>query len=487
MGETKKKEEKGKCPNCDKPVTAEELKVIFPDASEGDRKIAADTYTKYMKDLGMNTCWNKAHFFAQARVESGTKLKLKEGESFNYYWESLIATFGAFNTKEGRQKAKLWGRAIQNRKNPKAVDVPIETQIKIANYAYSPPAKKAKELGNTNPNDGWTYRGRGLIQVTGKAFYQYCNPYILKYNNIDILQNPDAIGERLDLCVSSGMIFFKWKGINKIANLTKDVKGKICPQVGLNVDKTLAGGKKTTNYDEKQKVFDDITSKIFKIDECLFGKVEKPKNQTGKYSTYDSKYTADNSTSYIDVIVPSDRKKEGLLVFFDDTGILHKCYVLGLGTGGEDRYTNGGYGNVPNGLWGTKQELNVPNAKGQPYPNSGVSFGNHGTIRLSPKEGDALKASSRSGILIHCGHTMGDGKTGLTDNGPLMVTHGCLRVYNKDMPIIQKIYTEQVNKGKKVYVYVEETADLKNMFTNYGTKPDPKDTITRKNKKYDPQ
>ncbi|MDW9381889.1 hypothetical protein [Chryseobacterium sp. JV558] len=480
------KPETGKCPNCDKPVTADDLKTIFPSASETNRKIVADTYTKYMKDLGMNTCWNKAHFFAQAKIESGDALSLKEGEGFNYYWESLIGTFGAFKTKEGREKAKLWGRTIRDRRDPKAIDVSKETQIKIANYAYSPPAAKAKELENTEPNDGWNYRGRGLIQVTGKGFYKYCNPYTLKYNNIDVLKNPDAIGQSIDLAVSSGMIFFKWKGINKLTNTTKDVKGKICPLVGLNADKTI-GNKKSTNYDEKQKAFTDITSVVFKIDSCKFGKGAEPKKEKGKYATYDSKYIADDTTIYIDVIVPSDRKKEGLLVFFDNTGILHKCYVLGLGTGGEDRYTNGGYGNVPNGLWKTKQELNVPNVNGQPYPNSGVSFGNHGTIRLSPKAGDALNASSRSGILLHCGHTIGDGKTGLTDNGALMVTHGCLRVYNKDMPIIQKIYTEQAKKGKTIYIYVEETTDLKAMFTNYGTVPDPKDTVIRKNKKYDPQ
>ncbi len=68
-----------------------------------------------------------------------------------------------------------------------------------------------------------------------------------------------------------------------------------------------------------------------------------------------------------------------------------------------------------------------------------------------------------------------------------MVTHGCLRVYNKDMPIIQKIYTEQSKKDKTIYIYVKETTDLKAMFTNYGTVPDPKDTVIRKNKKYDPQ
>lgn len=276
--EEKEDKKVGKCPNCEKPVTSEELKNIFPDATEEKRKIVAETYSKYMKELGMNTCWNKAHFFAQAKVESGDALSLKEGEGFNYYWESLISTFKAFQSKEGKEKAKLWGRSIKDRRNPKAIDVPKENQIKIANYAYSPPAAKAKELGNTEPNDGWNYRGRGLIQVTGKAFYQYCNPYTLKYNNIDVLQNPDAIGERLDLCVSSGMIFFKWKSINKLANTTKDVKNKICPLVGKDIIRDGI----SKNYQLKQDAFDKITSKVFKVDECTFNKDIKQELKNSK-------------------------------------------------------------------------------------------------------------------------------------------------------------------------------------------------------------
>lgn len=269
----------GKCPNCEKPVTADDLKTIFPNASEANRKIVAETYTKYMKDLGMNTCSNKAHFFAQARVEAGDALNLKEGEGFNYYWESIIGTFKAFQTKEGREKAKLWGRAIRDRKDPKAVDVPIETQIKIANYAYSPPAAKAKELENTEPNDGWNYRGRGLIQVTGKGFYKYCNPYTLKYNNVDVLKNPDAIGERIDLCVSSGMIFFKWKKINELANKTRDVKGKICPLVGNDVIRNGV----SKNHQPKQDAFDTITSKVFKIDQCTINNNKSTPQANGKW------------------------------------------------------------------------------------------------------------------------------------------------------------------------------------------------------------
>lgn len=121
--------------------------------------------------------------------------------------------------------------------------------------------------------------------------------------------------------------------------------------------------------------------------------------------------------------------------------------------------------------------------------NVGVSFGNHGVIRLSPKEGDALNASSRSGILIHCGHTMGYPNE-TSDKGALMVTHGCIRVYNSDMPIITELFSNCLNANKNVFIYIEEVSpeNLNQVFVDYGTVADPKDLKTkRKNKKNDAQ
>ena len=52
----------------------------------------------YMKELGMNTCWNKAHLFAQAMVEGGKSLDLKTGEGMNYAVQALPDNFSAFST-----------------------------------------------------------------------------------------------------------------------------------------------------------------------------------------------------------------------------------------------------------------------------------------------------------------------------------------------------------------------------------------------------
>ena len=268
-------EEGHSCPRCTAPVTVAQLRELFPKAEENTLKTVADTYTKYMKELQMDTCWNKAHFFAQAAIETGFKLDIKSGEGFNYYWEDLIEKFRAFQTTEGRKKAKEWGRAERNSKingktNPKYQSVSLENKKKIANWAYSPSSKTGKELGNIYDNDGWTFRGKGLIQLTGRSAYQYANTYTKK-ENADIIANPDLVMTDIAIGVISSMAFFKWKKINILANGNRNTKS-ICKEVGNDVDTTDPNGKPSKNHAEKIIFFNNSSSKVFKIDECLWGK-----------------------------------------------------------------------------------------------------------------------------------------------------------------------------------------------------------------------
>ena len=256
------KAEPGSCPRCNALVTADQMKKIFPHGNEANLKEAADTYNKYMKLMGMNTCWNKAHFFAQASIEVGENFTIQSPEGFNYYKPILIQRFDAFKTKEGRIKAEEWGRKVQYRKSPGYVDIPHETQIKIANWAYGPSSNKGKELGNIKADDGYKFCGKGLIQITGRSNYSRANKYTLKYEKVDILSNPDQLLKSTKIAVLSSMAYWLTRGISKIANGQTEAD-KISVFIGKKV-----------NWRDKKINFNNITSKLFNTSACTYNKIK---------------------------------------------------------------------------------------------------------------------------------------------------------------------------------------------------------------------
>lgn len=267
------------CQNCIDPVTAGQLIKIFTKTDIAVLETVAAIYTKYMKELNMDTCWNKAHFFAQAVVESGKELTVSgAGESFNYSAEDLhLGRWNKNKTKRKiifsyfathREEAYRYGR-IKEIVNGKKVTTQYANEEMIAKLAYGPNAAKGRELGNTQPNDGWDLRGRGLVQLTGRSGYEYANKYT-KREGADIVNSPDLIVTNPAIAVLSSMAFFKWKGITKIANEKTDTD-PISQQVGNDV--LLANGKK--NHTEKQEAFTKNTAVVFEIDICKYGEKQE--------------------------------------------------------------------------------------------------------------------------------------------------------------------------------------------------------------------
>ena len=146
-----------------------------------------------------------AHFFAQTAHETGGFKAF--AENLNYSGDGLKGIFGKYfpgNLNE------LYAR------NPE----------KIANRVY------AGRMGNglSTSGDGWKFRGRGALQLTGKENYKAFSDYLGKP---EIMTNPDLVATTYSF--ESAMFFFDknklWsicdQGVTDAAilSLTKRING----------------------------------------------------------------------------------------------------------------------------------------------------------------------------------------------------------------------------------------------------------------------
>lgn len=108
-----------------------------------------DPLNKVLPKYKINTRQRVAAFFSQTCIESADFTVLEE--NLNYSAKGLDKTFAKYFSKVGVDPSEY-------AKNPK----------KIADYVY------ANRMGNgsVESGDGFRYRGRGLIQVTGKDNYK---------------------------------------------------------------------------------------------------------------------------------------------------------------------------------------------------------------------------------------------------------------------------------------------------------------------------
>lgn len=161
-----------------------------------------EKYKSLLEKSGINSPLRLAHFMAQIDHESHLK---PIQENLNYSKEGLLKTFPKyFNEKTVNGYARF----------PEA----------IANVVY------ANRMGNGdyNSKDGWKYRGRGFIQLTGKDNYrQFSNS-----SGIDALNNPDLLLEEPNAMIAA-IWFWNKNNLNSLADkddvvgITKRINGGI--------------------------------------------------------------------------------------------------------------------------------------------------------------------------------------------------------------------------------------------------------------------
>jgi len=160
-------------------LTDSDLQQIMPRLPQAKRQLYLPFINRVMEIYEIDTPLRASAFLAQIAHESG-ELKFME---------------------------EIWGPTAQQKK-------------------YEPPSDVARRLGNTQRGDGFRYRGRGPIQVTGRANYK-------KYGDllgVDLVGNPD-LAATPQYAFSTAGLFWKLNGLNELADvqdfvaITKRING----------------------------------------------------------------------------------------------------------------------------------------------------------------------------------------------------------------------------------------------------------------------
>lgn len=146
-------------------------------------------------------------FLAQVGHESADLNRLSE--SLNYAVTALTVLFGPHRIS--REQIEKYGRKAGQPANQEA----------LANILYGGEWGR-RNLGNTEPGDGWKFRGRGAKQITGRANYKKSGDAI----GVDLINNPELLADDITTTLDAACWFFttRTSGID-IVQVSRQVNG----------------------------------------------------------------------------------------------------------------------------------------------------------------------------------------------------------------------------------------------------------------------
>jgi putative chitinase len=150
---------------------------------------------EYMVDYGIKTNLQQQHFFAQILHESGGMCKVVEDASGEKYeWKKI--------------------------------------------------------LGNIYEGDGKKFKGRGLMQLTGRYNYGECSKAL--FGDDRLLENPKLL-EDPKYAVESACWFWNYKKLNNIADKYEAINDDYVKEITYPINKELDGLDKRIEYFRKMK------------------------------------------------------------------------------------------------------------------------------------------------------------------------------------------------------------------------------------------
>jgi predicted chitinase len=145
-----------------------------PTASDDAMKAQKDLLRAAFDEFGITDPLQRAAIAAINLGESGMKPRTETG----------------YGGKSNARLRALFGSRVANLSDDELTRIKASDQD-LFNLIYGGDFGRAN-LGNTEPNDGYTYRGRGLNQLTGRGNY---DRYGRLLKNVDLIGNPELAND----------------------------------------------------------------------------------------------------------------------------------------------------------------------------------------------------------------------------------------------------------------------------------------------------
>lgn len=168
-------------------ITPERMRALAPQSRPALVKAVAPHLEAFAYRYGVTTPLRTAHLMAQLAYESAYFTRLEE----NLHYSS------------GKRIALVWPRL-----RPRAAELAGHPEA-LANAAYG------GKLGNGDEasGDGWRYRGRGLIQLTGRENYRRFGKVVL----VDLEAEPDLAADP-EIAVLTALAYWRVRKCNEAAD-----------------------------------------------------------------------------------------------------------------------------------------------------------------------------------------------------------------------------------------------------------------------------
>lgn len=150
-----------------------------------------------------------AQFLAQCKAETQDFNELVE----DITWKNPVRFFNYFTSKFVQDVKKITSkeRELGLKKATEMLSISNEyKQPLIANFIYA----HRNGNGSEESGDGWNYRGRGFIHLTGKANYRL-------YAGSAAVENPDLLMTDINYAINSAIMFWNNKVVKHIRDWSR--------------------------------------------------------------------------------------------------------------------------------------------------------------------------------------------------------------------------------------------------------------------------